>query len=137
MRDDGLVPERVLCSPAVRTRQTWQLMMPILGERPVSYPDDLYSGGPAELLDRIRQAEAATGALMVIGHNPTLEDLALDLTDPAAPVELRSRLAAKFPTAALAVIEFDGGWNALEAGAGRLAIFLRPKDLPRAEERGL
>lgn len=133
----GWVPDRVLCSPAARTRETWALVEEALGtEVPAEYPDVLYLAEPGEMVEEIRNAGREAERLLVVGHNPGMERLALALAADGAP-ELRERMAAKYPTAALAVLDFEGGWDSVAAERVRLVDFIRPKDLPDAEERGL
>jgi phosphohistidine phosphatase len=134
---EGLVPDRVLCSTAVRTRQTWAGMRSILGRPPVEIRPDLYEATAADLLAIIRTVDHAVGRLLVLGHNPGLQRLGLTLagTDPARH---RQRLRDAFPTAALAVLDFDGDrWADMEPGTGRLVRLVRPKDLPDARARRL
>jgi phosphohistidine phosphatase len=125
-----LQPDLVLCSPAARVRETWQLMTPVLG-RTVDCKTlrTIYPGAPSRLLEALRRAAAEVGTLMLIGHSPGLGRLATGLcgSGPKKPLE---RMRSKFPTAALAVIDFDvDRWDQVAPGAGRLRAFLRPKDL--------
>jgi phosphohistidine phosphatase len=129
------VPDLVWCSTARRATQTWQLAAAELGaEPPVSYEPRLYGATGGELADLIRQAPAGTATLLVVGHNPGIEDLALMLAaagdGESAPGALE-RVSVKFPTAAVAVLEFDTGWPELSAGSARLASFVVPRDLGR------
>jgi phosphohistidine phosphatase len=123
-------PDLVLCSPAARVRETWQLMAPVL-HRTVECKTlrAIYPGAPSRLLDAVRRAADAVETLMLIGHNPGLGRLAASLCGggPKKPLE---RMRSKFPTAALAVIDFDvDRWEQVAPGAGRLRAFVRPKDL--------
>jgi phosphohistidine phosphatase len=141
LRDAGLVPDRVLCSTARRARETWQFAQPGLAATPpVSFEDRIYGGDAMELLALIREMPPATGTLLLIGHNPAIEDLALMLAapspDPGAagrdattPGDL-DRMRAKFPTAAIAVLEPAGTWHELAPGQARLTAFVTPRDLP-------
>lgn len=132
----GLVPARVLCSPATRTRQTWALMAPILGDLPVAFPADLYRAGSAEILAAVREAHGES-PLLVIGHNPGLQEAAVALCSSGSR-DHRDRLATKLPTAALAVVDLPARqWADVGSGTGVLVDFVRPKDLPGAEDRGL
>jgi len=148
LRDTGLVPDRVLCSTARRARETWQFAQPGLAATPpVSFEDRIYGEDAPELLALIREVPPATGTLLLIGHNPAIEDLALMLaapsTDPGAggrgatnPGGL-DRMRAKFPTAAIAVLEPAGTWHGLAPGQARLTAFVTPRDLPvSSDERG-
>src|SRR5579863_8717406 len=83
----GLAPELILCSPAARTRQTLALLLPHLGGRPqVKIEDGLYLAGAEALLTRLRRVPARTASVLVLGHNPGLQVLALALAgSPAGP----------------------------------------------------
>ena len=123
-------PDLVLCSPAARARETWQLMTPVL-DRTVDCKmlRAIYPGAPSRLLEALRRAADEVETLMLIGHNPGLGRLAAGLcgTGPKKPLE---RMCGKFPTAALAVIDFDvDRWDQVAPGAGRLRAFVRPKDV--------
>ena len=98
LRRLGVAPELVLCSPAVRTRETLELVLPALAGVAVHVEDELYGARSEALLERLRAVPEEIGSVMLIGHNPGLQDLALTLASDSA---LRERVAAKFPTAAL------------------------------------
>jgi phosphohistidine phosphatase len=90
--------------------------------------DDLY-GAPAPLiLARLRQVPDGTPSVLVVGHNPGLEDLVRGLGRDGDP-GLVARVRAKFPTGALATIAFDGPWRELGSGAAALEAFVVPGDL--------
>ena len=127
---NGWQPDLVLCSPAARVRETWQLMAPALGDAiECKTLRTIYPGAPSRLLEVLRRAAGGIERLMLIGHNPGLGRLAADLCG-TGPKKQLERLRSKFPTAALAVIEFDvERWDELAPGAGRLRAFVRPKDL--------
>jgi phosphohistidine phosphatase len=100
-----------------------------IGDVVVVHLDDLYLATSARLLEACQQIAPDIGTLALIGHNPGLEALALRLVGSGSARE-RQRMATKFPTCALAVIEFEGAsWNEIGDGTGRLARFVRPKDL--------
>lgn len=116
----------VLCSTAVRTRQTLDLIMPALGDPPVEFEDELYGASDDELIDRLRRVPDSARSVMAIGHNPGMHDLALRL---AAAGERLPQLAAKFPTAALATLELGGEtWAECDRDA-RLADYVVPREL--------
>lgn len=124
-------PDLTLCSPAVRVRETWQLVAPELpGEAiPVKTLRSLYLAAPSRLLAAVRRTAPEVQTLMLVGHNPGLGRLAADLCGEGPKKALR-RMTTKFPTAALAVIDFDvERWSEVAAGGGRLVAFVRPKDL--------
>lgn len=133
----GLKPDLVLCSDAVRARETLSLILPAFSAPPpqVVYEDVVYMAMPAALLMRIRSVEAEHADrtprhVMIVGHNPGLEELAMLLIGTGADDDL-TRIAEKFPTCAVAVIAFEtGNWTEIDAGAGRLEHFLTPSHLP-------
>jgi phosphohistidine phosphatase len=131
MAANGIAPELVLCSPSTRTRQTLDLVLPHLSPAPsVAYEDALYLGTPAVLLRRLRAVAASIRHVMIVAHDPGLHQLAMELARSGDP-ELIELLGRKFPTAALAVIDFDAeSWSKVRRGAGRLRLFMAPKRLP-------
>jgi phosphohistidine phosphatase len=138
MESRGLVPERVLCSTAKRTRETLDLLLPHFSPKPdLAYTRALYLADWAALLKQVHATPASCRALMIVGHNPGIERLAIALALSASGPAERSRaekLVEKFPTAALAVLETEGAdWSAFKAGSARLMDFVRPKDLDRDE----
>jgi phosphohistidine phosphatase len=130
MGREGLIPQRVLCSGAVRAEETWELLSEGLGRNvPTEIRDDIYHASPASLLDLIHSLPDREDSVLLIGHNPTFENLARQLAGSGDPGALRD-LAAKYPTAALAVLDFRiGRWRDLEGGEGDLRTFVRPKAL--------
>jgi phosphohistidine phosphatase len=131
MARQGIAPELILCSPAARTCQTLDLVLPGLQGKPeVVYEDALYLAPEEVLLARIREVPAAVSHVMLVGHDPGLHALARTLAGSGRHKELDA-LAEKFPTAALAVIAFSAdAWSEVERGAGRLELFMTPKRLP-------
>lgn len=128
----GLSPDRILCSDAVRTRATLSLALPELPKpQPAVEIDPRLYLAPAEMiLEVIRDhAHKDDKRLMVVGHNPGLHALALTLIGSGDKKAL-SAMAMKFPTAALAVIEFENrNWNDIGPATGRLDAFVVPRDL--------
>lgn len=125
MRDRGFLPDLVLCSPAVRTRQTLEGLGRLAESARLLHSGRLYSGDAGDYLDEIRAAGEAS-AVLLVGHNPMMEDVAAALAgdgDGAA----RHALASGFPTGGLAVLHFDDPLAAIAPGKGRLDAFLRPQ----------
>ncbi len=125
----GWRPDLVLCSAALRTRQTWALVAPGLGGAPtVRFEQRLYLASEDDLVRRISRVDDSVRRLMVIGHNPGLGELALALTPARAPAARRMR--AKFPTGAFAWFAMaGGGWRAVAPGGVRLLAYVTPADL--------
>ena len=127
VRDYDLEPELVLCSTARRARETLDRIQPALGAPTVELEDDLYAASADALLQRLRRVPDTLASVMLIGHNPGLQELALDLARPAPAV---SELARKFPTAALATLEFRAStWQELDHETGEIVALVRPRDL--------
>lgn len=129
-----LLPELVLCSSAARTRQTLDL---VLATWPAPHPevvfdDAIYMASAEELLQQVHLAARrapAPARIMIVGHNPGMEDFAADLTG-GGDVEARKLLAEKYPTCALAVLTFAAAaWSDVDFGQGNLELFLTPARL--------
>jgi phosphohistidine phosphatase len=133
MRALGLAPDVVLVSSARRTLQTLDALEP-WDETPLIEPmDSLYLAAAPQILSILNRVTDTVRSVLVIGHNPGLHDLALTLTGAhalSAPSQPGSRLAAGFPTGALAEFTVAARWCDLGEGGGRLVRFLSPKDLP-------
>lgn len=126
----SLIPQRILCSPARRTRETWA---GIAAQWPtdldVVFDDRLYAATPPIILSLVRAQNDATRTLLVIGHNPGLQETA-ELLIAAGDVELRERLREKFPTGALAVIDFAvDKWGRIHEHSGRLDRYVTPRSI--------
>jgi phosphohistidine phosphatase len=119
-----VAPELVLCSSAVRTRETLELVLPTLAAPAVRFEDELYGAASEALLERLRTLPAEIGSVLLIGHNPGLQDLALILLSSEAD---RARLTAKFPTAAFATLALPS-WR-LDPGDAELVDYVVPKQL--------
>ena len=112
----GHAPEVVLCSPARRTRETLAALglgeeMPVLGD------DELYSGGPASVLEQLRGLSPDVDRALLVGHLPTVEILVRDLLADAAAL-------GPFRPGSLAVLQMPGPWAELWVGQARLLEFL-------------
>jgi phosphohistidine phosphatase len=123
LRDQQVRPDLVLCSSATRARQTFERLEP-LNARDVHIERELYGADAATLLARLRDVPEGVGSVMVIAHNPGLEDLTRVLA------RSDDDLGDKFPTAALATLAFsDREWASLERGTAELVDFVRPREL--------
>ena len=134
LRDEQLVPDLALISPARRARETWDRVKPHLG--PVSeHFEPRLNEAPADgLLTIVRETEPAVRTLLILGHNPGLEEFA-KLLAGAGPHKARAQLMRKYPTAGLAVLDLDiERWRDVDAGLGRLDRFVTPRSF-KSEER--
>jgi phosphohistidine phosphatase len=126
-------PDRVLVSPAVRTRQTWDVVRPAFAAAPpVDVVDRIYDATPQALSAVIAEAPDSARALMLVGHNPGLQELAAMLV-ATGDIETRERLRESLPTSGLAVIDFAfERWSDLHPHSGRLERFVSPKTIAAA-----
>ncbi|WP_294213590.1 histidine phosphatase family protein [uncultured Sphingomonas sp.] len=133
LRELGLIFDRVIASPAVRVTETVAEVEKGLG-RALSPAWDrrLYLASAPTLLDAVHEAAADARSLLLIGHNPGLEELTMLLV-PDTAGGLRDVVEEKYPTATLAEITFDtDDWTAISAGQGALTRFIRPRDVDPA-----
>jgi phosphohistidine phosphatase len=122
-------PQLVVSSSAVRARETLQGVLPGLGEPEVWIEVALYAASAETLLQRVRALPEEAEEAMLVGHNPGLAHLVLELAEPG---ELRERAKAKVPTGALATLEADiASWSELEPGGARLVAFVVPRQLKK------
>jgi len=120
-------PDVVVCSPAKRARQTLATIEGTLSSRVVIRIDPVvYEAGPDELLGALWDLEPTAATVMVIGHNPTLQDLALRLIAPDGSDAL-TRLRAKFPTGALATLLVPNRWDLLTTASAHLQSLWTPR----------
>jgi phosphohistidine phosphatase len=135
LAEQGLVPQHAIVSGSQRTRQTWQLLGDtITGASGVTFDDRIYEAAPADILDAIADAPAAAETLLVVGHNPGLQSLAIGLMGSGSG-KARRMLTEKFPTAGLAVLDFDlPDWQSLAPGSGRLERFITPRAIGGDED---
>ena len=127
LRREGIVPALVLCSPSRRTRQTLKRIASALGENAdVQIESELYAAAAADLLEVLHEVPDEVESVMLIGHNPGIQDLALTLARGGPEI---ARVRRKFPTAALATLERNGSWRELAPGSAELVSFVKPKEL--------
>ncbi len=128
MAANGIAPDLVLCSPAVRTTETWALASEELTAVPETHFEEaLYHARPLVLLQRLRAVPNTARHVMLVGHNPGFHAFAAQLVG-SGPVKLVEAMKSKYPTAGVANIELDvASWSDLAWGDGRLEQFLTPK----------
>ena len=130
MRRQGLIPALVLASTARRTEETWDLLSETLKSVvPVETSHKLYLASPARLLKTIRGVDDTVASVVIVGHNPGIQALALELAG-SGDASARARIAEKYPTGGLAVFDFAvDHWADVAAGGGELERFVVPRDL--------
>ena len=124
-------PDQVLCSAAARARETLDAVRSAFPTgTSVAIEERLYMASAENLMRRLRAVPDAAASVMVIGHNPGLQELALLLSSDGSDADTKRRLIADLPPAALAILTGKiAGWDALSRGTLRLDRLIRPKDL--------
>ena len=117
--------DEILTSTSTRTRQT---IVATQVEAPVRLAAEIYEAAPDNILEQIRTTVRSVRTLLVVGHAPGIPGLAMELAGPDSDAVQLAALEARFPTAAIAVLEFDTGWDELDFGDARLTIFHVPRD---------
>ena len=121
LRTDETAVSLVLCSSAARARETLDLVSP---PGAIEIEDELYGASAHGLLERLRRVSDDVESVMLVGHNPAMHDLAVELlSGDGEPV------VGKFPTGALATLTFMGPWSSLAPRRGELVSFLKPREL--------
>lgn len=133
---EALIPDRVLISPAVRTRETWKFIAPkfrtVIDAHTV---EQLYDAAPEAIMAVIKETPTLVHSLLVIAHNPGLHELALMLV-VSGNAKARTRLKEKLPTAGLVIIDFAfDDWRELRRESGRLDRCVTPKLLTAGNDR--
>jgi phosphohistidine phosphatase len=132
VKRQGMPVDRIVASPAVRVTETLDLFQPAANLDTIEPVWDrrIYLASAATLIDVLRDTGKDAENLLIAGHNPGLEDLALMLAPEADGGSLRERVEEKLPTAALVRLELDiDDWQALDVNMARIVDFIRPRDL--------
>jgi phosphohistidine phosphatase len=134
LRDQRVVFDRVVASPALRVAETIEEVA--TGRAAVIDPawdQRIYMATARELLEIVRATPESVGSLLLVGHNPGLEELVLSLVPDRDEDDARDKVEQKYPTAGLAEITLPiAQWADTRAGAGQLVAFTRPRDLDPA-----
>lgn len=129
MKDEGLLPDYALVSTAKRTRQTWQLLSSVWGEVRHGFDERLYETYAKAILAIIKANPAQLSSLLIVGHNPGLQELAVILARQEKSKTLRS-LTDHFPTTALCVLDFEvDEWEDIIPGLGVIERYVTPRSL--------
>lgn len=125
LRDQGLVPDHVVVSTAVRARATWDRIDDVLASGAEVVDDGaVYSGSTDVVLEALRSVPAEVGLLAFVGHQPTVGHVAHLLDDGEGDHEALRKMLHGFPTCSVAVFEVDAEWQDLDVESGRLVDFL-------------
>jgi phosphohistidine phosphatase len=131
----GLSPDLVLVSTARRTMQTAEALEPWPDTPLVDTLDSLYLASASTLLHTLQEVPETVRSVLLVGHNPGLHELAMQLIGAHAMSfgnPAMQRMAEGYPSGALAEFTVPGPWHALNEGGGKLVRFVCPKDLPAA-----
>jgi phosphohistidine phosphatase len=133
VRDLGMSFDHLIASPAVRVRETLEGFASGYGRLPDVVEDrSLYLASAPMMLEAVQGLPADATRVLLVGHNPGLEDLVLLLT-PDEDGKFRDAVEEKYPTAAVAELRFDvADWRAVAAGGAMLTRFVRPRDVDPA-----
>ena len=119
----------VICSNAVRTRETMDIVLADYKVRPRSLiEDELYAASPQKLMERLRRVDDDDVNVLLIGHNPGLHELAVTLANASSP-GVRALVSGKFPTAARASFRVPDRWSALGGSRYELAAYVTVESL--------
>ena len=131
IRDGHWRFDRIIASPAVRVAETIEIASRAWGRTfPVEWDRRIYLASSATLIDLLREVSGDPASLLMVGHNPGLEDLIFDLVPDDGTDPLRAIVEQKFPTATFAVLECAiGRWEDIDLGCARLVELTRPRDL--------
>lgn len=120
LRTQGIAIDTVLCSSAVRARQTLELLK-LSDELPpdrVDIADRFYNAGTETLINAVRELPDNCRVALLVGHAPGAPGVVYELTDPTTSTpEAVSAIEGRFPAAALAQLEFDGAWSGVQTGS--------------------
>jgi phosphohistidine phosphatase len=134
LAEQGLVPDLALVSPARRTQETWSLAQPALRGVQARAEPRIYEAPAERLLDVVRKVEQGVGTLLMVGHNPGLEEL-LRMLLRQEERYAHAVATAKFPTAGLAAVDLPASaWPEVSPGSASLQSFVTPKSLGWGED---
>jgi len=120
-----------LCSDATRARHTWEIVRAELVmarlDAPTRLEPLLYGASPDEVIELARQLPASVASVAMVGHEPTMSGVTVELAGPDSDADALAAAARKFATSAIAVLRFSGEWADLGPGTARLETFAKPR----------
>ena len=129
LRAQRLVPDHIVSSPAKRARQTAKRVAKVVGlpTESIDWDDNVYAASAGSLLGALSRCPKKAQRVLLVGHNPGLEDLLRYLCGNRVPAPPDGKL---LPTASLAQLEMPKDWGQLAPGCAKLLVLTRPADLP-------
>jgi len=134
MKRTAIAPDIVLCSTAVRAKETLEPIAKKLKPAKVIFEAGIYEVAENELWKHLGSLPEQADTALMIGHNPGLHNLALALADADSVGHLPPP-EGKFPSGALATFSFEGRWRELRPRSAHLVSFVRPKELAAAKHK--
>src|SRR5260221_9732237 len=134
LRRAKIAPDLVICSTAVRARQTFDPIAKTTKPPKIVLEKGIYEVAQEKIWKHLWKLPESAECVILIGHNPGLHDLALELAD-ADSAELVPARGGKFPTGAMASFCFDGAWNAVRPHSAMLFSYMRPKAMKKEERK--
>jgi phosphohistidine phosphatase len=119
-------PDLVICSTATRAKETLDPIVKEINPPEVIFEMEIYGGTPQELWEQLWNIPKGAKSVLLIGHNPALQNLALELAETDKPLPFAGD---KFPTGPIASFRFRGAWKALEPHGAQLISFITPKTI--------
>ena len=129
----AFIPDKVLLSPAARVQETWKHLAGALRPAPgAATAERIYDATAHDILAIVLDTPASVQSLMIVGHNPTLQEVGLMLI-ASGDIDARERLREKLPTAGLVIIDFPfDDWSKVHPQSGRIERFVTPKTIDAA-----
>lgn len=124
LRRSEIRPDLVICSTATRAKETLDPIAKAVNPPKIIIETKIYGATQQELWERLRSVPKGTKSVLLIGHNPALQNLALELSETGKSLPFTD---GKFPTGAIASFRFRGAWRALEPHGAELFSFVTPK----------
>ena len=126
MQKENFIPERILCSPATRTRETLDCILEHIGQQATEYPEGFYYSTPGDLITTIQTQDNAHSSLMIVNHNPAIHQLAFMLCGNGPEAKIQE-LAVMYKPCTLTVLDCDiDEWAALMPGQNSLTALIPP-----------
>jgi phosphohistidine phosphatase len=123
LAEQNLVPDRVVISPARRAVETWELAAQTGGTSDPALDPRIYQNTVDSVLAVLRETPPDAHTLVLVGHNPAIQDLATELDDGRGDARQREKMSRKFPPAAAALFELGVEWSGSDRGTGSLVAF--------------
>ena len=124
----GVIPDRVVVSPALRAEQTWEVAAKASGATPAVVSEGrIYDNTVTDLLEVIQETGPEVRTLVLVGHNPSMGELAARLDDGSGKASHREALLEGYPTSGVAIFEVSTDWPQVDVGTARVRSVAAPR----------